>query len=1159
MAEVFQLFGTLDFNDGNFAAKMKGANNSVEGLKSNLSNLDDSVADAGAAFSKFGDKLKQTGNGIRNIGAEIGRNVGRGLSNGLQAGSAGAISSAKSIASRLISSVKATLGIRSPSTVFYQIGRDIMSGLGNGLQSGGAGITALITAPILAIGGIAVKSAFEIDKIRQSLVGVEGGAEQANAKMRELQAFSMNTKGVTLSLAAETYSSLKPLGVGQAIIKKETEALGKLGQGADFSRNLLQIFQQGFERGDIKEAIGRVPLFEQLLGEVQKKFGVKDVAGLKKLKESGKLTVDQFLEGFSDAVNSNPNYANVGESLSTKLAKSFERLDFALAPLGDKIIAALEPVIQTGIEFVEKLGAGFAALSPFAQNLILAFAGIAAAVGPVIVGIGTLVVGVGAVIGAFGAIAGAVATLGGLGIVAVIIAGLVVQFGAFAIAATVLTAALASNFGGITTLLTDVFTAVSNVVTTSFASIVAYFQTNGAAIVASFQSTFNSIRNFVEPVVTEIVNFIRQSFEENKETITQILAQLSTTFATAFKGLSVIVASNLASIAEFWKQYGSQITSTVSAIWTQVKAVISGGMKLIANVILLTLAAINGDWSTALNALKGIASGVIQAVVGIFRGLLSATSGIFRGIVTLITNAGTEIYSAALGIGRNIVEGMVRGITGGQSKISGAINGMVTNAVTTAKAGLKEQSPSKVFFEIGSFVGQGFVNGIVSMQSAAKGAIENLVSVPNGLNRIALPIGKIGAADKDGVDLLKGLYESIDKVNVSTKLEETLVTLKTAAYAKLSPLIREAIINAAAYSDSQKSIADGTGALVDFQNKLNEALRTTPKTLIDEANELLERPEVAAALNARGDAAARLSAELLRLTALAAILKKQGEDDNPFLDDNAKFSGGRSGNEDGITPPETRPRIVMPKPEFDDWELPPRIQTTWKDFFEVIRTKLEELNRTIPSIREELGSLVAGLPEKIGDIFGNAIQNFDGSFKSLFSSIGQGFVQLLKDMAVQMIKSLVIKLITKLIGGFAGGGSVGEDGGGGGNLFGFAGGGNVFGAGTGTSDSILAMLSNGEFVQPTKAVNYYGRGFMESIRSMQYPKMAFASGGLASVSPQMSSNDSSQSRNAPMNPLPSAPIVFNVTTKDADSFRRSKGQIAREYGAALDRIRLKNS
>ncbi len=57
-----------------------------------------------------------------------------------------------------------------------------------------------------------------------------------------------------------------------------------------------------------------------------------------------------------------------------------------------------------------------------------------------------------------------------------------------------------------------------------------------------------------------------------------------------------------------------------------------------------------------------------------------------------------------------------------------------------------------------------------------------------------------------------------------------------------------------------------------------------------------------------------------------------------------------------------------------------------------------------------------------------------------------------------------------------------------------AGGGLIVGPGTSTSDSIPIAASHNEFVQPAKAVQHYGPGFMESVRTLSFPK--FALGGL---------------------------------------------------------------
>jgi hypothetical protein len=64
---------------------------------------------------------------------------------------------------------------------------------------------------------------------------------------------------------------------------------------------------------------------------------------------------------------------------------------------------------------------------------------------------------------------------------------------------------------------------------------------------------------------------------------------------------------------------------------------------------------------------------------------------------------------------------------------------------------------------------------------------------------------------------------------------------------------------------------------------------------------------------------------------------------------------------------------------------------------------------------------------------------------------------------------------------------------------GAAGGGHIRGAGTSTSDSILAWLSNNEFVMRSAAVSHYGVGFMQAINSMRLPKDFFQSFNLGGL------------------------------------------------------------
>ena len=96
----------------------------------------------------------------------------------------------------------------------------------------------------------------------------------------------------------------------------------------------------------------------------------------------------------------------------------------------------------------------------------------------------------------------------------------------------------------------------------------------------------------------------------------------------------------------------------------------------------------------------------------------------------------------------------------------------------------------------------------------------------------------------------------------------------------------------------------------------------------------------------------------------------------------------------------------------------------------------------------------------------------------------------------------------------------------------FASGGSVIGPGTGTSDSIPAMLSNGEFVMTARAHRFYGTDIMSRINKTEVPRdrvRRFADGGSESQFSDKSNSGSKVTVNITNNT--SSQVSDSVTTK----------------------------
>ncbi|OQA13511.1 MAG: Lambda phage tail tape-measure protein (Tape_meas_lam_C) [Firmicutes bacterium ADurb.Bin356] len=104
-------------------------------------------------------------------------------------------------------------------------------------------------------------------------------------------------------------------------------------------------------------------------------------------------------------------------------------------------------------------------------------------------------------------------------------------------------------------------------------------------------------------------------------------------------------------------------------------------------------------------------------------------------------------------------------------------------------------------------------------------------------------------------------------------------------------------------------------------------------------------------------------------------------------------------------------------------------------------------------------------------------------------------IEFLKNIAKMIIQAVILKAVQSAFG-YSEGGAVGA----GGGTQNLASGGFVSGAGTSTSDSIPARLSNGEFVHQAKAVNFYGKRVMDDINNMRIPKIKLREGNLSEIS-----------------------------------------------------------
>ena len=265
----------------------------------------------------------------------------------------------------------------------------------------GKRLSTRLTLPIGLAGAAAVKSASDFERLKTSLGVLTGGAEQGAKAFERLVKFSAKTPFQLKDLAAvnnqligfgmttdDAFNSLKLLGDVSAVAGADlTRVAVAFGQSAAAGRVMQQDINQFINNG--------IPIYKILNGVTG-----ASVDQLRKMGSEGKITFDLLKRGFIAATSEGGQFENGMQKLSQTFAGQFstlkDNLNIALAEFGKILLPILKDLMASFTGLIQRL----ANLDKGNQKLILAIAGMAAIIPPVLILIGSMATGFTAVTGA---------------------------------------------------------------------------------------------------------------------------------------------------------------------------------------------------------------------------------------------------------------------------------------------------------------------------------------------------------------------------------------------------------------------------------------------------------------------------------------------------------------------------------------------------------------------------------------------------------------------------------------------------------------------------------------------------------------------------------------------------------------------------------------
>lgn len=281
--------------------------------------------------------------------------------------------------------------------------------------------------------------------------------------------------------ASESASALR--GVFAALVKPSSDAekaLADLGLTSGALRE--QIREQGLltvllslrdSIGDNQEAMARI------FPDVEGLTGVLNLVGANA--ENTRTIFASLAAETGQTLNS--AFAAVADDGSFKLQQSQAQLSQSLAALGSAILPVLLPLIGQLTELLRQATEWFSQLDPATQETIVQVAGLAAAIGPVLVVLGSLVAGLGAIIPVLTAVGGAILAL-------IAATG---PIGLFILAATAISAAWAVWGEDVNRIVMETITAIRTWLVDRFDAIVASVKEKIDAVTGFFAGMYDAV------------------------------------------------------------------------------------------------------------------------------------------------------------------------------------------------------------------------------------------------------------------------------------------------------------------------------------------------------------------------------------------------------------------------------------------------------------------------------------------------------------------------------------------------------------------------------------------------------------------------------------------------------------------------------------------
>ena len=580
---------------------------------------------------------------------------------------------------------------------------------------GAFGLTAHDSAQAAnALAGAAAASSTDVEPLTQGLAQASAQAKNAGWSIQETTAVLGKFADAGI-VGSDAGTSLKTMLQRLAAPASDNAAakIKALGiETRDASGNLLGASEMAQE---LKDKLGGLSSAERDAA-LQAIFGSDAMRAATIMMNSG----SEGLASYIAATNDQESAQRLANSQMSEGSLAIEEMKGSLETAAITIGQTLAPIITKVAEFITELANKFSTLPKGVQVGIVAFAGVIAILGPLLMIIGQVMMGISAITGALSLLSAPIATV----VIAI----------SMAIATIGLIVAAIKNWGVITEWFGNLWQIVKDKCAVIWDSICLFFTETIPAAWESLVEKFQSIPEWWSGIWQQVKDFFTQTWQAIMEN--PIVATIVTTIQALFQNM----------------------VTTLQGIWSGLVSIASGAWELLKNTILgpvlLLIDLVTGDFEQLKSDAANIWNNIKEAANQIWNGIKEAVTSLVNGMVT-------RVQTLLQGF-KNIVSQIWNSIKQATSQVWESVKSFVVNTANNLKESAVNAFKNLVsgikntLSNLGSIVESGFQSAINFITSLPGKALQWGADFINGIAQgIRNAIGNVTSAVKSVADKIR--------------------------------------------------------------------------------------------------------------------------------------------------------------------------------------------------------------------------------------------------------------------------------------------------------------------------------------------------------------------------------------------------------------------